>query len=186
MFFNLKLSLFIHHKLTFNSKNSIHHFKGCYDLSLPKTPVVYDEYIKLACVNESQISCLRSYEIIFYKNASLVGKCYNLCPIECTEVQYDLAISSSTFPTEWYAQVLSNNTKFKRVINTYFKEAGVSSINYTDDYAGLKNTMARVNVFYAGLRYTQMKDSAAMTIDSLLGTMGGNLVLFLGKKAYIF
>jgi hypothetical protein len=91
-----------------------------------------------------------------------------------------LTISSSTFPTEWYALVLANNSDFNRVINRFFNKIGKPFINYTDDYQGLKNAIARVNVYYDDLRYTKIDDSPAITSDTLFGILGGNLGLLLG------
>jgi hypothetical protein len=57
----------------------------------------------------------------------------------------------------------------------------VSHVNYTGDYASLKNAIARVNIYYDDLRYTLIEDSVAINVATLLGTLGGNLELFLGK-----
>lgn len=149
-------------------------------MSLPQTPAVTNKYIQNACVSESQIACLRNTEASFYNNASLVGECYKNCPIECTELKYDLTISTSTYPTEWYAQVLTNNSRFNSIINAYFAMVNVTFINYTNDYLALKNSVARINVYYEDLRYLQVDDSPAMNVISLLGTLGGNFGLFLG------
>jgi hypothetical protein len=139
-------------------------------------------YLEYACVNVSQISCKTSAQSTFYKSSQLIGACYDHCPVECTEVQYDLTVSTSSYPTEWYAQVLTNNTKFNVVINTYLANSNVSLINYTNNFNELKNAIARVNVFYEDLRYTEIDDNPAMDSIGLLGTLGGNLGLFLGKN----
>jgi hypothetical protein len=109
-----------------------------------------------------------------------VGECYNSCPIECTEVRYDLTLSASSYPTEWYAQVLTNNSNFYSVINSYYALVNVSFINYTNNFVELRNAIARVNVYYEDLRYTEIDDNQAMDFISLLGTLGGNFGLFLG------
>jgi hypothetical protein len=123
-------------------------------------------------------------ELAFYSNASLVGKCYKSCPLECTEVNYDLTISSSTFPTEWYAEILARNQRFNWTINAYFAAKNISFINYLNDYEGLKNSIARVNVFYKDLRYTLVEESPAMSVAALFGTLGGNWGLLLGNSEY--
>ncbi len=149
-------------------------------MNQPQTPAVSGIYIQNACVNLTQLDCMDNLESSFYDDASLIGDCYQKCPIECTEVKYDLTISSSTYPTEWYAKVLTNNTKFNTLINKYFDLVNVPFINYTNDYAGLKNSILRVNIFYEDLRYTLVEDSPAINLVMLLGTLGGNLGLFLG------
>jgi hypothetical protein len=110
--------------------------------------------------------------------------CYQNCPVECTEIRYDLTVSASTYPTEWYAQILTNNTKFNSVINAYFTLVNIPFINYTDNFLELKNSIACVNVYYEDLRYTEIDDSQAMDIISLLGIIGGNLGLFLGFDSF--
>jgi hypothetical protein len=64
----------------------------------------------------------------FYEESSLIGECYNKCPVECVEVKYDLTVSASSFPTEWYADVLTNNSQFNVVTNMFF-----SGSDYTGD-----------------------------------------------------
>jgi hypothetical protein len=135
-------------------------------------------------VNANQINCLQNYQGFFYDDASLVGKCYNYCPIECTEVQYELTLSSSSYPTVWYAEVLTNNSKFNNVINAYFTDRDIPFINYTGSFNELKNSISRINVYYEDLRFVHIEDNEAMNILSLLGTLGGDLGLFLGIFDY--
>jgi hypothetical protein len=63
----------------------------------------------------------------------------------------------------------------------YFDEANVSFINYTDNFQELKNSIARINVYYEDLSYVHVEDKEAVSFVSLIGTLGGNLGLFLGK-----
>jgi hypothetical protein len=100
--------------------------------------------------------------------------------MECARVKYELTVSFDSYPTSWYADVLTNNSKFNAVINAGFTVANVSFINYTDNFIELKNSVARINVFYEDLRYFQINDNEAMTFETLLGMLGGNLGLFLG------
>jgi hypothetical protein len=141
---------------------------------------VDDTYIEHACVNPSQINCMRSYESSFYEDPSLVGKCYKNCPIECTRVDYDLSLSFGSFPTLWYSKVLTNNSKFNNVINAYFEDVNISFINYTNNFNELKNSIARVNVYYEDLRFIRIEDNPAMNFVTLIGVLGGNVGLFLG------
>ncbi len=149
-------------------------------MSLPQTPSVTEKYINYACVSERDISCLRKTENTFYTNASLIGMCYNNCPLECSVVRYDLTISSSSFPTEWYAKILADDPSFNNLINKYFDQSGnnYTTINYTNNYEGLRNSVARLNVYYEDLQYVLVDETPSITIIILLGTLGGNL----GKK----
>jgi hypothetical protein len=159
-------------------------FIDCYDITLPRTPAVTDTYAHHSCTNHSQIKCLRASEDGFYNDRQRIGDCYAKCPSECTEIKYDLTMSSSSYPTEWYAKVLTNNSNFNKVINQFFAAKNVSLINYSNDFNELKNSIARLNVYYEDLRYVDIVDNAAMNVVTLLGTLGGNMGLFLGKITY--
>ncbi len=152
---------------------------------MPQTPAVTEKYAQKACANVSEIACLENTESLFYEDADLVGECYIMCPVECVEIKYDMTVSASSFPTEWHAGVLTRNAKFNKLINMYFDWINLTTINYTNDYASLKNAVARVNVYYEDLRYTVVDESPAITVASLLGTIGGNIGLFLGKNIHV-
>jgi hypothetical protein len=143
-------------------------------------------YLQNACINETQINCDSNAEDTFYTTADLIDQCYDDCPIECSDLRFELSVATSSYPTEWYAQVLTNNSNFNSVINTYFADANVPFINYTNNYADLKNAIARVHVFYEDLRYTEIDENPAMDIVALLGSLGGNLGLFLGASVLSF
>jgi hypothetical protein len=91
-----------------------------------------------------------------------------------------MTLSFDSYPSPWYAEVLTNNTKFNNVINAYFTELKIPFINYTDNFAELKNSIAYIRVFYDDLSYTLVDETEAVTIVTLIGTLGGNLGLFLG------
>jgi hypothetical protein len=44
----------------------------------------------------------------------------------------------------------------------------------------MRNAVARVNIYYADLSFYEVDESAAMTSDTYLGSIGGTLGLFLG------
>ncbi len=155
---------------------------GCYDVTLPQTPAVIAEYVQNACVNTTQISCMNDLESTFYQDQNLVGDCYEKCPVECVEVRYDLSVSASSFPTEWYSDVLIRNDNFNKTINLYSPKL----IRYNNNFTSLKNALARVNVYYEDLKYTEIDESPAVTVNALLGVLGGNIGLFLGKNSFFF
>jgi hypothetical protein len=136
--------------------------------------------VQHACDNASALNCRRAAQSKFHSTASLIGKCYEDCPIECDELRYDLTVSASSYPTKWYANVLANNTKFNSIINAYFSLINISFINYTNQFTELKNSIACVNIYYEDLRFTEVQDDPAMDYIALLGVLGGNLALFLG------
>jgi hypothetical protein len=102
---------------------------------------------------------MAAYEDLFYASESLVGECYKYCPIECSRVKYELVLLFNSYPTLWYSKVLTNNTKFNNLINAYFEDVNILFINYTDNFAELKNSIARINVYYEDLAYVKVDDN---------------------------
>lgn len=149
-------------------------------------------YAENACVNTSQIDCYSDAEQLFYSSSNLTGVCYvshwslsikfmtnwtikkEKCPIECNEVRYELKTSLSTYPSEWYASLLMKNRDFNSLINMFFQPIGVPYINYSN-YDTLVKTIARVNLFYEDMSYTQMDESPAMTFDTFLVSAASSL-----------
>jgi hypothetical protein len=159
---------------------------GCYDITIPFTPKNQATYIANACISGTQLKCKSTKEYYFYSQYSLFGECYDKCPIECEQVSYNLKISTSTYPTEWYAAVLASATNFNTVINRYFNGYGKQNITYVGNYSELKNSIAKINVFYDDLAFGQVDETPAMSFDILLGIVGGNLALFLGLLIRVF
>jgi hypothetical protein len=157
---------------------------GCYDITVPLTPKLQDTYLKNACISGEQLNCLNRKQNYFYSEVELFGPCYKKCPIECDYVKYDLKVTQATYPTEWYAEFLNNSTYFNEVINMYFSTLNATPLSYKGNYTGLRNSVARVNVYYEDLSYVVISESPAMTFDLFLGNLGGNLGLFLGKKIF--
>jgi hypothetical protein len=154
---------------------------GCYDITIPFTPKNEDYYVSNACISGTQLKCKNAKEYNFYSQQSLFGECYNDCPIECEQIKYDLKISTSTYPTEWYANLLASSTGFNTVINRYFNGYGKQNISYVGNFTQLRNAVAKLNVYYDDLSFAAVEDSPEMTFDVFLGIVGGNMGLFLGN-----
>jgi hypothetical protein len=154
---------------------------GCYDITLPMTPKNQATYINNACSTGAQLKCMKAKQSYFYSQSDLFGPCYSKCPIECEQIKYDLKVTQSVYPTEWYADLLSNSTVFNEVINKYFNTLNKTNISYQSQYASLKNSVAMVNVYYEDLSYVMIDESPAMSFDVFLGSLGGNMDLFMGN-----
>jgi amiloride-sensitive sodium channel subunit delta len=152
----------------------------CYDIKVPLTPKNQDRYLERACVRGNEVDCMREKQRRFYSNAELFGPCYAKCPIECERIKYDLRVHTSTYPTEWYAELLNNSTAFNETINLYFDSINMTQISYAGNYEGLRSSVARINVYYEDLSYVSINETPAMTFDLFLGSLGGNMGLFLG------
>ena len=134
---------------------------NCYDITLPTTPKVQYSFIKNASVTSTQIDCMVNTRRFFYNEGDLARRCYIKCPVECNEIKYDLRVTSSKYPTHWYYQLLINNTYFSDVINKYFDfviPTPPPKINYINDYEGLKNSIAKANIYYEDLSIVMIEE----------------------------
>jgi hypothetical protein len=154
---------------------------GCYDLTIPMTQKNIDYYSANACNTDPEINCQNNHEQIFYSDDSLFGQCYTDCPMECEQIQYGLRVTTSVYPTQWYANLLASSSGFNSIINRYFNKFGKANISFVGNYTDLKNAVAKVIVYYSDLSYTQIDQSEAMPFAVFLGNIGGNLGLFLGE-----
>ena len=57
-------------------------------------------------------------------------------------------------------------------------------INKTINVTTVEKSLVKVNLFYESLSYTETTESPKMDIFSLLGSIGGNLGLFLGVSVF--
>jgi hypothetical protein len=137
---------------------------GCLDITLPKSRSLLEYYSNYSCTAFSQIECMTNFETGFYNDSSKLGVCYEKCPNECSEIRYDLYPSSSSYPTVWYANLLNNNPEFNRFINRYFQDINVPFFNYSGRYQDLKDSIAKVNIFYEDLSYTQIDQVPALSL----------------------
>jgi hypothetical protein len=154
---------------------------GCYDITIPFTPKHKVDYTDNACISRTQLKCKDSKEYQFFSVHDLFGECYTSCPIECDQIKYDLKISTSSYPTEWYADQLAVNPAFNTLVNRYFTDYGVQNVTYVSNFTELQKAIAKVNVFYDDLSFTKTDEIPAMTFDMFLGTIGGSFALFLGN-----
>ena len=96
--------------------------------------------------------------------------CINACPEKCNTVEYELTVNSGFYTN----------------LNTmYYIKYSEGKLDYIPDddntllWYGLQSLMY-VNINYQNLYYTLVEENAAMTFQSLLGTVGGQLGLFIG------
>lgn len=99
------------------------------------------------------------------KNADFHDLCLKKCPLECDYTLYTFSTSFSVFPTESAYSRLKSSSAYLR----------------SEDASGNVNgKLLKVNVFFDEMSYGLYSESPAMTIQGLLGNLGGTLGLFLG------
>ena len=116
-----------------------------------------------------QIDCESIYSTEFYKISSTnIDKCD--CPVECEKSGYTFTSSIAEFPTRNYWNYLKNNG----LIKSKFSNKG--EISYQD----LKESVARVVIFYDELKETLVTQNIKVGMADLVSNVGGLLGLFLG------
>ena len=94
-------------------------------------------------------------------NENLFETCDNYCPSECDSVKYFTSTSFSEYPSRTAAKMLLKSSNF--LANRLAQGNDIAS------------EILKVNVFYDSMSYEYLNDSAALTLVSLLGGLGGTL-----------
>ena len=136
---------------------------GCLDITTP--PINGVSY----CANDLEIACLNRFDINFTTTDinSLCG-----CPQQCNLIEYDLTISSATFPTFNYLQNLATD----RLTANFFP----SNASKEDLIVFANIGFLKLIVNYDNLFYTSYTDNPSITSDAVWGTIGGQLGLCAG------
>jgi hypothetical protein len=130
---------------------------GCTSLDSPK-PIKGTKF----CQNEVEIACENNYYNYFYAS-NIDDACENVCGQNCGVAQYDLIISSAQY-SGWNAY------------SNIFNQSARSSFHEIS----AQTPTVRVNVNYYRMVYQVISQPLAMSFDSFLGSIGGQLGLFLG------
>jgi len=124
-------------------------------------------------------SCNLGYdELLLNLNSILernvkIDVCLPLCPLECNQTLYKTSISSYQLFQNSYISTIKNNPNLAS-----------DFINRTIDASNIEKSFLTVNIFYDSLSYTLTTESPQIDFVSLLGSIGGNLGLFLGVNIF--
>ncbi|RMZ96488.1 acid-sensing ion channel 1 isoform X2 [Brachionus plicatilis] len=100
----------------------------------------------------------------------------SVCPLECESVRYKVVKSEDRYPSESYANDLLKMEKIKSLFSNR------SNVTYEE----LSSDILAVNVYFEYMEQTEIKQSASVTWDGLVGSIGGTLGLFLGISVLSF
>lgn len=144
----------------------------CYDLRFP-----IKETNLRSCVNVNDFKCLINNTDLYYSSGQ-DGICYSKCPIECLEVVYDLKTNQAKYPSEWYSQLLLNNSFF---LNLVVNNSGPNETKLPYPTMGsLSWNTLMVNLYYDEMNYYYIMEEPTMSFEIMLACIGGNMGLFLG------
>ena len=117
---------------------------------------------------EEQLCAVQNYRMI--TSSDYKKKVSKLCPLECESVSFSVIKSEGKYPSPSYAREMAKTEKIRQLFNN---RSDISLQEFRE------KTLA-VNIFYEYLRETQITESATITWDGLIGSIGGTLGLFLG------
>ena len=109
-----------------------------------------------------------SFDITFINE-----NCMSLCPLECEQILYKSSISFNQLNGYNFISSIKSNSNLSN-----------DFINRTLDVATAEKSFVQLNIFYDSLSYTLTEESPQMDAVSLLGSIGGNLGLFLGVSFF--
>jgi hypothetical protein len=137
---------------------------GCYDvttLSIPNSR---------PCNVTQLLECGLKAFAYFY-DSPFDANCTNECPQECTLIEYDLSLSYSTFPTPFYADLL---TQYDRLYSANKK-------NFTS-YEQVKESVLSINVYFDDLSFVSIDEVPARSLEQFIGEIGGFIGLCIGTS----
>ena len=107
-------------------------------------------------------------------NVNFINKhCFAKCPLECDQISFKTSLSST----------LLNGNKYISYIN-WNANLTADFLNRTIDAQTAAQSYVSVKIFYETLSYTHSTESPQMDGVYLLGSIGGNLGLFLGISVF--
>jgi hypothetical protein len=116
--------------------------------------------------------------LAYFSTADTNEICDNVCREECQKETFDITSSLATFPIKLYYSTLIDA----------WKQIGKIKQNTTlaefEDF--FQQSLSRIIVNYRELRYTQIDETAAISFEQLLGSIGGNLGVFVGASFLTF
>ncbi len=108
----------------------------------------------------------------FFSKSDLNSFRENACPSQCQSIEYKLGLSTSSFPTLSYAKsIQASHLNFNKF---------PSEINDIELIEFFNKGFLKVIVSYDNLYYSSVDEVSAMTLNDLLGNLGGRLELFIG------
>jgi hypothetical protein len=100
--------------------------------------------------------------------------CLHSCPLECIQNLYKTSITFNQLSeNEFFLLAIRNNSN----LNSDFIQRRL-------DVTKARESFVKVNIFYDSLSYTLSTESPQMNGVTLLGSIGGNLGLFLGVSVF--
>jgi hypothetical protein len=110
-------------------------------------------------------------------NETFINKhCLSACPLECDQMSYKTSLSFGQLSGDGFSR-----NSFPQLHNPTIES---DFINRTLNSQTVKESIVEVSIFYESLSYTLSTESPLMDGVFLMGSIGGNLGLFLGISVF--
>ena len=125
------------------------------------------------CLSPADRNCSND----FYYNTFLSGNyitenCLDKCPLECSQRTLSPKLTYYNYPS-------LQDAYFTRYYNAKMIDTFINQTDF-NTYDQLVYNLVKFNVYYDSLSYTKVEQKASITIDKLIGNVGGHLHFFLG------
>ena len=164
--------------------------KYCIDLCYQKLAIAncncsdiesisFYDHVDTCHTKEKIIKCLDYQYNNFLGGDYITNHCLPLCPLECEKLDYRTTTSLTQFQNDLYTDILRENSSVSRKILNY--TIGLDEVDQAiiDSYKFNLN-IAKLNIYYNSLSYTEVTESESLSLVSLLSNIGGTIGLFMG------
>ena len=121
------------------------------------------------------VVCALNFFGNFSQSSIIKDECLSNCPLECDSSLLEISTSSSVYPT-------------RRTVEKIKKQAfAVAKYgNQTDFTENLDESLLQITVFYSTMAYTLVEEEPKMSLEDLIGALGGHSHLFMGMSLMSF
>ena len=131
------------------------------------------------CLSDKDRLCAHNfYHHTFLADGYIEQTCKPRCPLECSQRKLAPQFTHFQYPTVSDAYYL----KYEVPI---FAQQHANQTDFTT-YQYLYYNLINLGIYYEDLGFEESKEQAEITVDSLIGTIGGHLHLFLGMSLLSF
>lgn len=123
-------------------------------------------YGLVTCTDKDK-NCI--YQVFGKMGNNLKESCKQSCPLECNTVSYSNTITSSSYPTEFFATKLIDKYNLKSRFN--------STENIT--YEKLRDNIVALSFYANSFEFMEINEVESVTILGLISTCGGIHFIFL-------
>ena len=128
------------------------------------------------CLTPEQVTCVYHVFALFTSTDLITTECTKLCPFECETSLVDTKVSFSNYPySDAYVESLRNSS-------TLYARLG----DQKDFTENLRDNLVSIDIFYPSLSYTRVEEEPKMSLEDLIGALGGHLHLFMGMSLMSF